>query len=141
MSEPPYIVETDLRVRYAETDAQGIVYYANYLIWFEVGRVAYLRACGEDYREWEAQGWGIAIVEEVCRYRAPARFDDPIRVRTSVSHVGSRSFRFDYEIVHAERGDSLAEGHTVQVFVDLKQGTSIPIPPRVKELLTGAGGR
>ncbi|MGC8838079.1 MAG: acyl-CoA thioesterase [Anaerolineae bacterium] len=136
----PRIVEARLRVRYAETDAQGVVYYANYFVWFEVARVQYLRACGEDYRAWEDQGLGISIVEAACRYLAPARFDDPLVVRAWVSHVGNSSFRFEYQVLHEERGDLLAEGHTVQVFVDLRAGRPVPIPPRLRQVLTAEEG-
>lgn len=132
----PRVVEARLRVRYAETDAQGVVYYANYFVWFEVARIHYLRACGEDYQAWEAQGLGINIVEAACRYHAPARFDDPLVVRAWVSHVGNSSFRFEYQVLHEERGDLLAEGHTVQVFVDLRAGRSVPLPPRLRQVLT-----
>lgn len=136
----PRVVESRLRVRYAETDAQGVVYYANFFVWFEVARINYLRACGQDYRQWEAQGLGINIVEAACRYRAPARFDDPLVVRAWVSHVGNSSFRFDYQVLHEERGTLLAEGHTVQVFVDLKAGKAVPIPPPLREVLTPEEG-
>ncbi|MBC7223123.1 MAG: acyl-CoA thioesterase [Anaerolineae bacterium] len=134
------MVESRLRVRYAETDAQGVVYYANYFVWFEVARINYLRACGQDYREWEARGLGINIVEATCRYLAPARFDDPLVVRAWVSHVGNSSFHFAYQVLHEERGELLAEGHTVQVFVDLKAGKAVPIPPPLREVLAQEEG-
>jgi len=129
------VVETELRVRYAETDAQGVVYYANHFVWFEVGRISYLRACGQDYRGWEGRGLGINIVEAACHYHAPARFDDPILVRTWVSQVGNSSFRFDYQVLHKEQGEVLAEGHTIQVFVDLGAGKAVPIPGELRAVL------
>lgn len=131
------VVESELRVRYAETDAQGVVYYANHFVWFEVGRINYLRAYGQDYRDWEARGLGINIVEATCRYHAPARFDDPIVVRTWLSHVGNSSLRFDYQVFHKERHELLAEGHTVQVLVELRAGKAVPIPPTLRSALLG----
>ncbi len=114
----PYVSESTLRVRYAETDAQGIVYYANYFVWFEVGRVNYLREVGFDDRQREREGITFVIVEATCKYHAPARFDDPIRVRTWVSEVKTRSFRFAYEVHNQDTGVLLAEGETAQVVVD-----------------------
>ncbi|NLE76166.1 MAG: acyl-CoA thioesterase [Chloroflexi bacterium] len=131
----PRVVESELRARYAETDAQGVVYYANYLVWFEVARVNYLRAAGQDYRQWEARGFGIAIAQALCNYHAPARFNDPITLRVWVSEVGATSFRFQYQARHAETGALLADGHTVQVFIDLNDGRPIPIPSEARRVL------
>ncbi len=112
------MVETEVRVRYAETDAQGVVYYANYFIWFEVARMAYLRALGYDYARLERDGLGFVIAEATCCYHVPARFDEELVVRTSVGEVRSRSFVFEYEVYNKEGGQLLATGSTVQVFID-----------------------
>lgn len=114
----PYISESALRVRYAETDAQGIVYYANYFVWFEVARVNYLREVGFDYRQSGRENITFVIVEATCKYHAPARFDDRIRIRTWVSEVKTRSFRFAYEVHNEDTGVLLAEGETTQVVMD-----------------------
>src|SRR5881409_2062965 len=99
MPPPPEFVEADLRVRYAETDQMGVVYYANYLVWFEVGRVAWCRARGFDYRDMEAQDERLMMVAEArCRYKAPAPFDDAILVRTALGAASERVIRFVYEI-------------------------------------------
>jgi acyl-CoA thioester hydrolase len=132
----PRVSQSHVRVRYAETDAQGIVYYANYLVWFEVGRVDYLRQMGADYASLEASGQGVMIVEANCRYHAPARFDDDLTIFTWCDQIRRSSFRFRYEV---KRGEAvLAEGHTIQVFMDMLQGKPMPIPPEVRALLEPA---
>jgi len=85
----PLTNSTELRVRYAETDRMGIVYYANYLVWCEVGRVEFMRSLGGSYAELEAQGYGLAVAEATVRYLAPAKFDDPVRVETTLASVRS----------------------------------------------------
>ena len=106
----PLTHATELRVRYAETDRMGIVYYANYLVWCEVGRVEFMRALGGSYAELEAQGYGLAVAEATVRYLAPARFDDLVRIETSLVGVRSRAVTFDYVISHAETGTRLRDG-------------------------------
>jgi acyl-CoA thioester hydrolase len=119
----PLTNATELRVRYAETDRMGIVYYANYLVWCEVGRVEFMRALGGSYADLEAQGYGLAVAEATVRYLAPARFDDPVRIETTLVGVRSRAVTFDYVISHAENGIRLATARTVLVSVD---GTGRP---------------
>jgi len=129
----PRVSRSLVRVRYAETDAQGVVYYANYLIWFEVGRVDYLREMGADYAKLEARGQGVMIAEANCRYHAPARFGDELTISTWCDDIHRTSFRFRYEV---KRGETLlAEGYTVQVFMDLVEGKPLRIPPEVRVLL------
>ena len=119
----PLTNATELRVRYAETDRMGIVYYANYLVWCEVGRVEFMRALGGSYAALEAQGYGLAVAEATVRYLAPARFDDLVRIETTLVGVRSRAVTFDYMISHAEKGTRLATAHTALVSVD---GTGRP---------------
>ncbi|MEW6230813.1 MAG: thioesterase family protein [Chloroflexota bacterium] len=128
-------VVTELRVRYAETDAQGIVYYANYFIWFEVARVNYLKALGLNYAELERSGLGFVIAEASCRYHAPAHFDEAITVKTWVEDVKNRSFSLGYQVVNQDSGRILATGKTVQVFVDAS-GKPVPIPAQIRDSLT-----
>ena len=114
------VFETRVRVRYAETDQMGVVYHANYLIWFEVGRVEWMRSVGFDYREMEREdGCSIAVVEASARYRVPARYDEELVVRTRL--VGLRGFvvKFAYEIVRAGDGVLLCEGATTHVVVGM----------------------
>jgi acyl-CoA thioester hydrolase len=111
---PP--VEARVRVRYAETDQMGVVYHANYLVWMEVGRVEYCRACGYRYRDLEALGILMAVVEVNCRYLSPALYDDEIVVRTTIEEATPRIVRFAYQILSCEDGRLLAEGFTKHVF-------------------------
>lgn len=109
-------VDTIVRVRYAETDKMGIVYYANYYIYFEIGRVEYLRQRGLDYRRMEIEDDSFTVVaESKCRYRRPARYDDLLRIRTQVTSAKSRVITFGYEILHHETGQLLATGETIHV--------------------------
>ena len=124
MSDSPVVGEARVRVRYAETDQMGVVYHANYLVWFEVGRVELMREMGLDYKSMEREeGCGIAVVEVTCRYRAPARYDDELIVRTRVTGARGAVVKFGYEIVRAEDGVVLCEGATVHVVVgkDMKK--------------------
>jgi acyl-CoA thioester hydrolase len=108
-----------VRVRYAETDQMGVVYHANYLVWFEVGRVELLRSLGFDYKQMEAEdGIGIAVVEATARYKSPARYDDELLIRTRVRAVRSALIKFGYEVLRAADGVVLAEGETTHVVVD-----------------------
>jgi acyl-CoA thioester hydrolase len=110
--------ETRLRVRYAETDQMGVVYYANYLVWMEVGRVELCKACGFNYRDIEIEdGIFLAVAESHCRYRFPARFDDEVIVRTSIETANTRMVTFGYEMRLVESGRRLATGSTRHVFV------------------------
>lgn len=93
------IVESRLRVRYAETDAMGVAHHSSYVPWLEVGRVEWLRAVGGDYRQLERDGYSLPVVELRLRYVAPARFDDPLVVRTAVGDLRSRELQFVYEIL------------------------------------------
>jgi acyl-CoA thioester hydrolase len=108
----------DLRVRYAETDQMRVVYYANYLVWCEVGRVEFMRAHGRSYALLEAEGTGLAVAEAKVRYLAPARFDDLVRIETSLTGVRSRAVMFDYVISNADTTVRLATAHTTLVSID-----------------------
>ena len=113
-----HTAETRLRVRYAETDQMGVVYYANYLIWMEVGRVELCRACGFNYREMESsEGLFLAVAEATCQYRAPARYDDEVVIKTWIAEAHPRRVTFAYEIRLADGGRLLATGSTRHVFV------------------------
>jgi acyl-CoA thioester hydrolase len=110
------INETTLRVRYAETDQMGVVYYANYFIWMELGRVEYCRAIGFRYRDMEEQdGILLAVIDARCRYRRPARYDDEVTVRTQVSSASRRGVEFAYEMLVRE--ELVASGSTKHMFL------------------------
>ncbi len=119
-------VETRLRVRYAETDQMGVVYYANYLVWMEVGRVEFCKACGFNYRDMERDdGIYLAVAEASCRYRSPARYDDEVVVRTWIESANTRIVVFHYEMRVEDR--VLASGSTRHVFVSREmQRTRLP---------------
>ena len=122
---------TELRVRYAETDRMGVVYYANYLVWCEVGRVELLRALGRSYAALEGDGIGLAVSEARVRYLAPARFDDLVRVETTLTSVRSRALTFDYLISDAVSGTRFATAHTALVSIDAGgRLTAIPLELR-----------
>ena len=108
--------ETPVRVRYAETDKMGVVYHANFLVWFEVGRTDLCRQCGFSYRDLETEDDAhLMVVEARVRYRRPARYEDDLVVRTRVAAFARRTLRFAYEVTRASTGDLLAEGETVHV--------------------------
>ena len=132
-----HICETRLRVRYAETDKMGVVYYANYLVWMEVGRTDYCKSIGFNYREMENEDANMAVVEVTCRYIAPARYDDEILIRTSVECLNRRLVTFAYSISNGESGQLLAEGKTVHITVG-KDGKTCSIPQRYYALMLKA---
>ena len=114
-----HVSEVRLRVRYAETDQMGVVYHANHFIWFEVGRVEFLRQLGFSYREMEEDdGCFIAVVDARCRYKAPAHYDDEVIVRTHLKNVRESLVHFGYEIVRVADDVLLAEGETTHVVTD-----------------------
>jgi acyl-CoA thioester hydrolase len=110
--------ELDLRVRYAETDSMGVVYYANYLVWFEMGRSEYCRKQGFNYRDLEASGYYIIVAEAWCRYRKPARYDEIITVRTSLHALQRRSICFRYQVSRKGSREILVEGETKHLCID-----------------------
>jgi acyl-CoA thioester hydrolase len=125
--------ETKIRVRYAETDQMGVVYHANYFIWFEVGRVEQLRQMGFTYKEMEREdGCFIAVVDARCRFRAPARYDDEITVRTHLKNVRESLIHFAYEAVRESDGTLLAEGETTHIVTDAKLNKR-PLPEKYLE--------
>ncbi len=112
--------EARVRVRYAETDQMGVVYYSNYLVWMEVGRVEYCKAVGFDYRDMERQdGVCLAVAEAQCRYLFPARFDDEVVVKTWIGKASRRMVAFGYEMRREGDGRVLARGETKHVFCGL----------------------
>jgi acyl-CoA thioester hydrolase len=133
--------ETKLRVRYAETDQMGVAYHSNHLIWFEVGRVELMRQMGFSYRDMERdEDRFIAVAEVTCRYRAPARYDEEVVVRTRLRNVRKSVVVFSYELRRAEGGEVLAEGETVHVVTDSKMKVA-PLPEKYLKAFRKALGR
>jgi acyl-CoA thioester hydrolase len=122
-----------VRVRYAETDKMGVVYYAHYFVWFEIGRTEWLRETGWNYRAMEAEGLGLPVIESHCEYKLGARYDDEIEIRTRARLVSPLRIAFDYELVRRADGAPIASGYTVHVTLD-SSGRPTRLPARVKEL-------
>lgn len=126
---------TRVRVRYAETDRMGVVYYANYLVWFEVGRTDWLRQTGWSYREMELDGISLPVIEAQCEYRQPARYDDEIEIATKGTLLTPVRVRFDYELTRIGAGDAIAAGHTVHAAVDAT-GRPSRLPTRIRDMFS-----
>lgn len=125
--------ETHVRVRYVETDQMGVVYYANYLVWFEIGRVELLRQIGFDYKSMEVEDdCLIPVVEATCRYRAPARYDDELTIQTNLELIRGSILRFSYRVIREADGTLLAEGETVHVVTDHEMQRR-PLPEKYVE--------
>jgi acyl-CoA thioester hydrolase len=136
-----HVYETRFRVRYAETDQMGVVYHSNFIVWFEVGRVEMLRRLGFTYRDMEKEdGTHIAVVDVRCRYKAPARYDDMVTVRTRLLNVRDSLLHFGYEVLRDEDGTVLAEGETVHIVVD-PDFKRIPLPQRYMSSFLKAAGK
>jgi acyl-CoA thioester hydrolase len=132
------VFEARLRVRYAETDQMGVVYHANYLVWFEIGRVELLRELGFDYKRMEAElDTGVVVVEAKLRYKAPARYDDLLVVKTRVAHLRKFVLQFQYELVRESDGLLLATGETTHVITNSKLEKRT-LPPECEAALRAA---
>ncbi len=129
--------ETEVRVRYAETDQMGIVHHSNYLIWFESGRSDLCRARGFSYKSMEEEDNALMVVaESYVRYKAPAFYEDLLTIRTKVAEVRSRSIRFVYEVHRATDDVLIAEGETLHLVTDENKKVRI-VPEIYKKLLIG----
>lgn len=127
--------ELELRVRYAETDQMGVVYHTNYLVWCEIGRTELIRSLsGTSYAVLESEGVALAVAELSIRYHGAARYDNLIRVRTTLAEARSRSVTFDYLITNAETGERLASARTVLVSLD-PNGRPTRMPERLRAQL------
>ena len=131
-SRPPHAI--NLRVRYAETDKMGVVYYANYFVWFEVGRCELIRAIGKSYRDLEEAGIGLPVIEAHCEYRSPARYDDELQVKTWGALLSPARVEFRYEVSQVTDGTVNAVGRTVHASVDQK-GRPCRLPDYIRDLL------
>ena len=141
ISNPQAVNETRIRVRYAETDQMGVVYHSNHFIWFEVGRVELLRQLGFSYRDMESEdNRFIAVAEAKCRYRAPARYDDEILVRTQLLNVRDSVVHFGYELRCAEDGTLLAEGETTHIVTDAAMKIAM-LPEKYLKVFRAAVGK
>ena len=124
---------TRLRVRYAETDQMGVVYYANYLVWFEVARTDWLRSLGWTYREMEESGILLPVIEAECEYRAPARYDDEMEIRTTGHLLSLVRVSFSYEVRLGPQGQLAAVGRTTHAATG-RDGRPSRLPERIQEV-------
>jgi acyl-CoA thioester hydrolase len=140
-NHPQAVNETRLRVRYAETDQMGVVYHSNHFIWFEVGRVELLRQMGFSYRDMESRdNRFIAVAEAKCRYRAPARYDEEVLVRTQLLNVRESVIHFGYELRRVEDGVLLAEGETTHIVTDAEMKIAA-LPEKYMKVFRAAVGK
>ncbi len=131
-----YVHETRFHVRYAETDAMGIVHHSSYIVWFEEGRSSYMRAIGFPYAEVEKAGYYFTVTEVHARYLVPAKYDEEINLSTRVGELKSRGMRFDYEVHRAADGQLLVSGYTEHVCIN-HSGAVRRIPPDIMVHLEG----
>ena len=134
MGNPSRARSTRVRARYADTAQMGVVYYANYLVWFEVARTEWLRDSGWSYREMEQAGISLPVIEAHCEYRHPARYDDEIEIRTEATVLTPVRIRFDYEARKTADDTLSATGHTVHAALGT-DGRPQRLPARVLEIL------
>ena len=126
--------EVNIRVRYAETDQMGYVYYGNYATYFEVGRVESFRAIGFSYKELEAEGIGMPVLEYKTKYLAPAKYDDELTITVKISEMPGVRIRFEYEIRN-EAGKTLNIAETTLVFINMKNGRPTRLPEKFESLM------
>ena len=125
--------ETTVRVRYAETDQMGVVYYANFFVWFEVARVELMRQLGFSYKKMEIDDDSFVVVAKAsCAYKRPAKFDDVLRIRTSVTQSRRRTITFAYEVFNEANGTRIATGETLHVICD-RHGKAKSLPEKYRK--------
>ncbi len=136
----PFMAEARLRPRYAETDAQGVVYHTNYIIWFEVARGEYCRAIGFPYVEIERDGYGFMVTDLQVKYFSPARYDDQIIVKVWLEKTGRASCIFGYQIYNETSGKVCVEGITKHAAVSL-EGKLVRFSQRLSNSIADKAGR
>jgi acyl-CoA thioester hydrolase len=134
LTQTSQITETLVRVNYSETDQMGVVYHARYLVWLDVARTEHLRQSGMTYRDLEASGLRLAVSEVSVRYRLPARYDDPIRIRCWIREAASRKVEFGYAVEHADDGRLLATAKTSLLALDRSMELT-RLPPQLRAAL------
>ena len=137
----PLVTETRLRVRYAETDQMGVVYHANHFVWFAVGRVELLRQLGFSYKDMEQQdNCFIAVVDARCRYKAPARYDDEVVVKTWLKNIRESVIHFGYELLRGDDRSLIAEGETTHIVADAQMRKTV-LPEKYMKAFREAAGK
>jgi acyl-CoA thioester hydrolase len=136
---PTAYADTTIRVRYAETDQMGVVYYGNYFTWFEIGRVELCRQLGFEYKRMESEDDSyIVVAEAYCRYKRPVRFDDVLTIRTRITQSQRRTVRFGYEILQQQSSELIATGETLHVICD-RLGRPKSIPEKYRKFFPAIG--
>jgi len=130
------VVDCEIRVRYAETDKMGIAYYAEYLVWFEVGRSEYCRKRDFSYSDLEKLGYRLVVTDAQIRYRNAARYDDTLTVRTRLKVLNKRIITFGYQILRKDSEELLAEGETRHLCTDAT-GKPKSLPKEFLDRLAG----
>ncbi len=128
---------TEFRVRYSETDQMGVVYHANYLVWCEIGRTDFIRELGKPYAELERENVALAVVDARLRFHGAAKYDELIRVTTSLKEVRSRMITFDYLIEHAETGLRLVSASTTLASIN-RDSKPVSLPADLRRKLENA---
>jgi acyl-CoA thioester hydrolase len=128
-------VATEYRVTFSDTDAMGLVYYANYFEWFEIGRTEFFRSLGIPYKELDARGFVTPVVEAYCKFIKPARYDEILLIDTRVSVFKRATIRFEYSVIQKKDGLKLAEGYTVHAFLNKEEGKIVRIPEYIVDAL------
>ncbi len=138
----PIAVETQIRVRYAETDAMGVVHHASYVVWLEVGRSEWMRRQGTSYADLEASGYYLPVVGLSLRYLASARYDELLTLKTWVAECRTRQVRFGYELYrrYGEKACPIVRGETVHVCLS-REGSVVALPRELRRLLADAASR
>jgi acyl-CoA thioester hydrolase len=128
-------IATECRVTFSDTDAMGVVYYANYFEWFEIGRTEFFRSLGIPYKELDARGFVTPVVEAYCKFIKPARYDEILLIDTRVSVFKRATIRFEYSVIQKKDGLKLAEGYTVHAFLNKEDGKIVRIPEYIVDAL------
>jgi len=131
-----HVVETSFYVRYAETDQMGVVHHASYIVWFEEGRSAWMRAMGSNYAAFESSGFNLVVSEVYARYHTPALYGREVTVRTWIESVRSRSAKIHYEVIDAESRQTLVTGYTRHICID-RVGNVVRIPEAWRSVFLG----
>ena len=129
--------DTEIRVRYQETDNMGVVYYANYFIWFEVARTEYLRSLGVSYKQLEDRGMFLMVASASCEYKSPARFDDIVSIKTWIPRMKNSSLQFEHKLSIGSK--LVATGESVHVFTN-QMGRPIRIPDDIRKMYKESQG-
>jgi acyl-CoA thioester hydrolase len=139
--KPEYKFYHPLRVRYVETDAQGHVFFGNYLNYFDIGLLEYTRALGYTYQDMVASGADMFYVEANCQYKGRAYFDDLLHVHTRIGHIGNTSFAFEFAIYRQPADEMIATGRITAVAVDASTGQPVRVPDELREAVAAFEGR